>query len=130
PPSVAIASATPSRARSPTTSQARPATSRPAAARQLASVWRKGAGDRALSRSLRPHPFGGVAGRHRRSIYPEPPPLLAEGAENDQQSVAATEDGRSRIHADRAPRRHHHPRDPACDRDPLVPQLPHAGAQV
>ena len=34
------------------------------------------------------------------------------------------------LHPDRAPGRDHHPRDPACDRDPVVPQLPHPGEQV
>src|SRR5437868_10781101 len=131
PPSVATASATPSPARSRTTSQARPATSRPAAASQLAPVW---FGERARKTApfLVPasSPLWGCGQEASEVDLSGATAVLAEGAKNDQQSVAATEEGRQRLYPDRAPRRDHHPRDPACDCDPLVPQLPHAAEQV
>ena len=71
-----------------------------------------------------------MARRSSEPIYPSHRSSQPKEHDMTAELAAASRERRARLHADRAPRRDHHPRDPACDRDPLVPQLPHPGEQV
>ena len=80
------------------------------------------------ARGVVPHPLWGVGVliglRARQSSSPE-----KELRENMMDNLQAASEQRG-LHPDRAPGRHHHPRDPARNRDPVVPQLPRPRQQL